>query len=99
MFGAGRPIDCIDQFRTPLWFRIRIQEYRRARYEAHSGSRTAAKSSVCVRRDATRAMKYAKGNAMAASISVTRVAIQTVRKMMVREVSLGGWVWKMAGFD
>ena len=84
MFGAGSPIDCIVQFRTPLWFRIRIQEYRRARYEAHSGSRTAAKSSVCVLREATRAMKYAKGNAIAASIRVTRVAIQTVRKMMVR---------------
>ena len=56
MFAAGSPIVCKLQFNTPLWLRMRIHAYRRARYEAQSGSRTAANSAVCTRREATRAM-------------------------------------------
>src|SRR6267143_1014151 len=84
MLAGGRPIDWRLQLRTPLWLRIRIHAYTRARYDAHNGNSTAANRMVWVRRDATRAMKYANGKARAASVTVTSVASPMVRPMISR---------------
>src|SRR3954447_17722242 len=58
----------------------------RAMYDAHSGNSTSTNSTARSRGDASRAMKYANGNAMITSVSVTANAMPIVRSATLRYV-------------
>ena len=53
-------------------------------YDAQSGSSTSTNRTARSRGDATRAMKYANGKAMIASVSVTAAAMPIVRSATLR---------------
>src|SRR5262249_10451151 len=84
MLAGGRPSFPSHQLRRPSELRISRQEYTRARYDAQSGSSTSTNRTARVCGFATRAMKYANGKAITASVRVTAAAIPIVRSATVR---------------
>src|SRR6266436_4384390 len=80
----GSPSLWSDQLSRPSELRISRHEYTRARYEAQSGSSTSTNNTARIRGVAIRAMKYANGKAITASVIVTAAAIEIVRSATVR---------------
>ena len=71
---------------TPSGWSIARQAYALTRYDAHSGTSTAATRIARIRRGATRAMKNANGTAMTMQRIVTSAAMSSVRPMIFRYV-------------